>query len=139
MALDLEDALVAKLKADAAIYALAKDRIYPAPLPDVATLPAITYQEITGVPQTTHDSIAGGNELINGMYQIDCWGIDKAGARALAAAVYAECYGWSGTVTDAGESCTFGPMLLQARRNNYDSPSRTFNIQLDFTVWYWEV
>lgn len=61
-------------------------RISPAPLPQSAVLPAITYQRVDGKPLVSH----GGNSGISRpRFQLDCWAADYAGADALAIAVSA--------------------------------------------------
>lgn len=56
--------------AQAPIAAIVGTRMYPLQLPQGATLPALTYQVISGVSEITHD---GPSDLGNRRIQIDCW------------------------------------------------------------------
>jgi hypothetical protein len=87
----MENAVVAKLKADATIASLVSARVYPNVLPQDAIMPALTYQVITGIRENQMDGAAG---ISHGSIQINAWDDDYEGAKTLAEAVRKElnCY-----------------------------------------------
>lgn len=66
----IESDLRTFLLAQPAVSALIVDRLYPARLPQGATLPAVTYQRIAGTPVISHD---GASDLARARFQFDCW------------------------------------------------------------------
>ena len=52
----IEEVIVSKLKAHSGLAALVGAWVYPAPLPQRPTLPAVTYQRISTTPYQTRDS-----------------------------------------------------------------------------------
>jgi hypothetical protein len=79
-----EDSLRAVLLGNAAVVALVIARVYPMQLPEIPTLPAITYQRVATPDRaltTTSDS-----KLFKARFLINCWAATYTGARALGAA-----------------------------------------------------
>jgi hypothetical protein len=89
----IESNLRAHLLAQATITALVSQRIYPLKLPQGATLPAITYQTIFGVPAVSHD---GDADIGRRRIQIDCWSRSYAESLNIASAVRAATSGYRG-------------------------------------------
>lgn len=71
MAADIEKALTYKVTQNAGVIAVISTRFYPIALPQTVTLPAATYQLISGVPIGKHDS---KTVLPKSIVQITCWG-----------------------------------------------------------------
>ncbi len=80
----IEEMIGADLAADAGVAALVGTRIYPGPLAQEATLPAIGFGRISRVVDYTH---SGPSTLEDGRFQFDCWAATHTGAIALARAV----------------------------------------------------
>jgi hypothetical protein len=59
---------------------IVSDRIYPTPLPQGATLPAVTYTDISNVGSTSND---GPDCLEKARYQLDHWAETKEDANRL--------------------------------------------------------
>lgn len=79
--MSIEIALVSLLTNDADVNAKVGSRIFPIFVPAGQTLPAITYQEISGV----RDSVMKGSTgLVSARYQINCWTKKHRAARELA-------------------------------------------------------
>lgn len=83
--------LVARLKADSAIVAIAGQRVYPAPAPEAAALPNVTWQQI-GDGSTRVSS--GMLNVRQTRVQVNVWADDRLEAINLEAAVRASLDSW---------------------------------------------
>lgn len=92
---DIEGAIYYLLAADATVSGLVGTRIYPNLVPQAASLPAITYQQISGVREHTAD---GADGIVESRFQINCWASTYTGAKSLSDAVRKELDGYKGTV-----------------------------------------
>jgi hypothetical protein len=83
--------LVAALKADTATKNLVAARIYPAPLPQDATMPAVTWS----VPDEQNETALSG-VVVNCQptLYLHCWGETETSVRAVATAVKAVMLGF---------------------------------------------
>lgn len=80
----LEEAFKGHLFANAAAQALICDRLYPQVIPEDATLPAASYQRITGPREEAHDGPTSWAEaLVQFTCQAETYGQAKACANAL--------------------------------------------------------
>lgn len=70
------------LLSDAAIVALVSQRIYPVKVPQGATYPLITIQQISGF---RHALLRGRASLASPRFQIDCWTKEASGTAAFLA------------------------------------------------------
>lgn len=91
----IEDVLKAALLADAAVAALVGTRVWPARLPQTATLPAVVFQRVATVPSSPALSNPVGPTRAR--VQMSCWATTFGGARELGDAVMHALNGWSGT------------------------------------------
>lgn len=77
----IEQDLRTYLLAQPSVTALIATRLYPIRLPQGVTLPAVTYQRITGSSEQAYD---GPVNLGQGTIQFDCWADTYASALAVA-------------------------------------------------------
>ena len=91
----IEADLVARLKASSAVTAIAGQRIYPAPAPEVATLPCVTWQQITDRPTRVAQGVTNFRQT---RFQINAWSESALVAINLAAAVRASIDTWYSSV-----------------------------------------
>jgi len=132
----VEQAIYSKLSADPAVSALVSTRIYPSVVPQGESMPAITYQMVSGVPEETTDTAQGWRVA---RFQITCWAETYSGAKTLAEAVRKDLHRYSGTVN----SVVIDSVLLE---NETDMPNlsvgtdvlRRFGKALDFEIWFEE-
>jgi hypothetical protein len=117
----IESDLKAYLAADAAILALVGSRIYPLKLPQAPTLPALTYQKISGSRVT---SLSGYSGLSHPRMQIDCWASTYEQVKDVAAAVV--------TALDAYP----GSIMNDDGRDNYQPDVELPRVTIDFTIWH---
>ena len=93
-----EKAIYSILSTTGAVTQLVGDRIYPVQIDQVAGLPAITYQQISGPREHNVDGPIG---WVQARYQINCWTEGDSGAYLevcdLATAVREAIDGYSGT------------------------------------------
>lgn len=80
----LEVALFSRLSTFAGLTALVGTRVYPAPLPQSAVLPAVTFRKIDGPRVSAMGSDTG---LTHPRYQIDCFAETTTGKTALLGAL----------------------------------------------------
>jgi hypothetical protein len=132
----IEKALVSILKNDADVASLVSSRIYPHVMPDVAAVPAITYEQASG--ERDH-VIAGPTGFALPEYEMTCWDDSYGTARTLATYVRKALDGYAGTVGTViihvamlyDESDTF------VQKSDLRS-TRRFGKQLLFRVWHAE-
>ena len=131
---EVEVAIYNIFKDDASVGAIAGDRIYPALLPQSSTLPAVTYQQLAGPRDHTHDGSSG---LVESLWQVNCVAETYKLADELATAVRNALDDYSGTkssvriqaayVTDEGDIPEIVP----------ENPAMTRYIKrLDFEIFF---
>lgn len=81
---DLADALVAWLKADAAVFSIVGERIHGNKIPQGSTYPLIRYMWVGGLRDITHDGASG---YVEPRIQVECLADDYTQAKDLANAV----------------------------------------------------
>ena len=79
--MSIEKALVNLLNTDTDVNAKVGSRIFPVFVPNGQSLPAITYQEVSGVRDNV---MVGASGLVQARYQINCWTKTYREARELA-------------------------------------------------------
>jgi hypothetical protein len=92
--MSIDSALYAHLTGYAGLAALIGTRLYPPPVPQNATYPLCTYQEIDRVPVKVMGTNAGVTHI---RYQIDSWATTLASAKAVAAQVASALDNYAGT------------------------------------------
>jgi len=130
----IETEIRARLVADATIAALAKSgsvtRIYALFLPQDPTLPAITYQRISG-PRI--QELNAATEWGRARIQYDCWSTTYLGAQTLAAAVRRSLNGHVGKLATLKVG-----IRLDNERDLYEDELNIFRISQDYTVVHTE-
>lgn len=114
--------------ADATVSGLIGARMYPAILPQDPTMPAITYQIISGDSVISHDGPAG---LENPTIQIDCWAATYSGMDALFNAVRKRLNGASGAFSGVEVQGIF----MVRKRDLYDDEAKLHRRTADYEVW----
>jgi hypothetical protein len=95
----IEEALVAYLTTHPGLSALIGTRLYPRPLPQRPTLPAVTYFRVSGPRDLAHDGPVG---LAHPRFQFDCWGADTLAAIQTANQLRLALDGFSGLMGGVG-------------------------------------
>ena len=80
----IEETIYTTLTTDATVAGLVSTRVYPEPLPQAATFPAVTYQFLGG-PRDA--SLAGASGTSRARFRFQCWADTHDEARSLVAAV----------------------------------------------------
>jgi len=138
--MSIEKALVSLLSSDADVNAKVGSRIFPVFVPKGQTLPAITYQEISGV-RDSH--MKGASGLVNARYQINCWTKTYRATRELADLVRMALAPENDTYPDTIEGVSIQAIMLL---NENDVPSIHSDNEelsghgkmLDFSIWFKE-
>jgi hypothetical protein len=105
------------------VNAIVSNRIYPMVLAQKATLPAIRYQRISGIPEHSHDGVSGFEVAV---MQVDCYAETYLGAIALRDAVQAGMDGFNGTRRQHSPSCCRTISMPTKRRRAPSASSSIF-------------
>jgi len=132
----IETAIYSKLTADATVDSLVSTRIFPNIVPQGESMPAVTYQMISAVPQETTDTAQGWRV---GRFQITCWAETYSGAKELSEAVRKDLHRYSGTVNGV----VIDSIMLE---NELDAPQLAAETDvlkrhgkiLEFEIWFEE-
>jgi hypothetical protein len=127
----MEEAIIARLLADAGVAAIVTTRVFSGSRPQNAALPAAVLNRISGGPLYADDGEVG---LEQGRIQVDCWAETYSGAKLLARAVTACLSAFDGTVGVT----TFEFIELENERDlregGSDAAAYPFRTALDFVV-----
>lgn len=118
-------AIQALLVADPTVAALVGARVYPSLMPQGVSKPAVVFQVISDVPQTTFDGDSS-TTLVNALLQIDSYGKTYLEAHAVADAV------------DAVVSALSSPDLSATRevsRDLYDNEAQLHRVSAEYSCW----
>jgi len=134
VATEIEQAIYDLLRFNTTVAALVVERISPALTPQDGTLPAITYQEISGI---RHHTLEGKDDMVESRFQINCYDDDYGGTRTLAEAVRGALDSYHGTVGSVVIQC----IHLEDEGDLFDMEpeeraSRRYGKRLDFRVWF---
>ena len=119
---------------DSAIAALAGTRVYPVLLPQAPTLPAITYQFVSGFREPGLDGPPGLNRA---RVQLDCWASTYMESEALANAVRLALDGFQGGVGGSPARQVQG-IFFAAERDLYEPDAIAYRRSVDYHVTYQE-
>lgn len=125
----IEEVIVSELKAHSGLAALVGTRVYPSPLPQRPTLPAVTYQRISTLPIQSRDSAAAGFERTR--FQFDVWASDVSGRSSVAT----ELRNALATIRQASNP-RVDVTLLQDARDFYEADSGRYRAVLDAFIWH---
>jgi hypothetical protein len=119
----VEQLVYEALSGDTTLSAIFSGRVYPVLKPQHASLPAITYQRISGV---VVGDITDGCQLQNARFQIDLWSSD-----------YATIHGSTlQAVVDAMQSADgFKSYVLTPPLDDYEVDTEQYRVTIDFSVW----
>lgn len=125
-----------RLLADGTVSGLISTRMYPLVLPQDPTLPALTYQRISG-PRI--HKLTGTTGRARARLEIDSWAETYTEAQSLAAAVRASLDGFIGTLTDGNspESTRSATIRLDNERDLHEDlggGSALYRISQDYMI-----
>lgn len=116
----IRDALVE----DATVAALVGTRVYPIRLPELPTLPALTYQRISSRPIGSHQ---GAGELEAGRWQVTAWADTYNGVQALALATERALDGRLGSGIQAA--------IPAGQLDLFDPETGRYYVPVDVMIW----
>lgn len=117
---------------NAAVSALVSNRVYPLLLPQRWTLPAITYQRVSGDRAANYSGASG---RARPRFQIDCWADDYDGAKDLADKVRLCLDGYKG---DINTETDVGGIHLEGDRDIYEDNTDIVRVTMDFMIAHFE-
>ena len=130
----VEEALYHRLANFAGLAALVSTRIYPMRLPPAVTLPAVTYQRVSGVRV---QSLGGPTGLASPRFQISVWASTYSAAKAVATQIRYALDGFQGNM-GASPFINVGGITLENELELIDPDTQLFHIPSDFTIWHAE-
>lgn len=130
----IEDNLRTYILADSNISNLVAARIYPLKLPQRPTVPAVTYQRISG--ERMH-SMSGATGLAGPRIQFDCWDTTYLSSKNLADLLRKRIDGFAGTV----DSEVIEGIFMDTEREFFEDGDllKLYRISMDFFVFYTEL
>jgi hypothetical protein len=132
----IETAIRSALVNNPNVSALIGARVYPMFLPMGYTLPAISYQRITGGrPREMSDKTG----RVNAHFQVDCWAESYSGAHDLSGKVITCLDNHRGTL-GAGTAAMddVGTIETIAERDDYSTDVEIYRVILEFLIPYKE-
>ena len=133
--ISIEEGLYHKLTNTAAITAIVSSRVYPAPLPQNPTLPALTYQLITPMSMTSHQGM-GGTAFPR--YQITGWASTLAALVELMKQVRICLNGFKGTFGTGGSTVTVQSSLMAGGYDTYEPDTQRYMRAQDYIIYHAE-
>ena len=103
------------------------ERLYPAPLPQGATLPAITYQDISDVPSYSNDNETCYSQK---RYQVDSWASTRTEAERVAIQVWQSMSGYAGV----WGSHEIGFVKRVDGHTDYETATKLWRYRSDFMI-----
>lgn len=126
MSANLAKAVWARLSTECA----SAQGVYPIRLPAGADFPAVTYQQITGPKDYTHNGEAGPHRTT---WQVTVWGDTYAEAKELADEAVAALSAW---VETSGSNVTDAVAFVASEFDLYDKEAQKYYVPIDVTILY---
>ena len=127
----IESSISTFLLADAILSGLIASRLYPLKLPQKPTLPAVTYQRISG--ERVHD-MSGASGLAEPRFQFDAWADKYLDAKSVADAIRKRLDGFKGLA----ETDTVQSALLESDRDFYEDDVKIWRVSMDYFIGFTE-
>lgn len=137
----IEESLIAFLLSKSGVTTLVSDRVYNDRAPQATTTTRSTFPRIlttTNSSDVQYDQ-SGESGLVDRSVQIQCQGLSKSSAKAVAAAVKAELSGYTGAIDDDYTPCC----MLRSETDSFVTPDDgsdvgIYLVDLDFRLWHAE-
>jgi hypothetical protein len=130
-----EEALTARLAAVVGVTTLISTRAYPVKLPQIPTLPAVTYQRISTVQES---AMGVDTTIVRVRFQINSYAASYSAVKALAAAVKAALKRFSGTSATVAVLDTFADSE-EDLYGQAESDARIYGVRQDFIMCHREI
>ncbi len=131
----IEEAVVSILQNDAAVAALVADRIQPLVVTGLS-LPAISFQKVSGEPDRTHQ---GSNGLDQSRIQVDAWSQTYEQAKDLGKAIRSaleDSRGLTSGTNILGSGLESDNDFFEPDRPTQDSEERIYRVSADYFFWH---
>src|SRR5690625_1947390 len=125
----IDIAIPAYLTSHSGLSPLVGDRIEPTRLPEHVTLPAITFQRVSGVRGTTYDGPAG---YTGSRYQFDVWGNTFGQVRTVADALCNALLGVNGEMSGVRVQIPMQEIDIPS----YEPDTGLHRITQDYRIWH---
>jgi hypothetical protein len=103
------------------------ERLYPSPLPQGTTLPAVTYQDISDVPELSNDNETCYSQK---RYQVDAWANEREEAARVAKSVISVMHGYAGQ----WGAHDIGLVKRENGHTDYETATKLWRYRSDFMI-----
>jgi len=128
----IEEAIVAHLGSFAGLVDLQSTRVYPVELPQGAVLPSTVYQQVSGIPEHSHNGRTG---LERARFQISHWANRACDAVAVAVQTNVALDAFRGVMGGSG-GVRVGRCARVNRIMDRHPEMRLYRVIQDFMFWY---
>ena len=127
--MSIENAIYSRLSGYAGLSALVSTRIYPSLMPQDTTMPAVTYQRISGLPISL---LSSDTDIIDARFQFSCFASTYDSGRAVVKQIRLALQRWSGTEA----TVTILDSLMENDTDLYDPDTMLHYPVVDFLISY---
>lgn len=127
----VEADLYTRLTSSTDVTSQVSDRVYPLPLPQEATIPALTWQKISGPREHAMGQDPGE---AHSRFQLDCWGESLNDTLAIRDGLLSGLSRWSSSTG----SVTVYDVFLINEQQSYEDDARLHRVRLDFMIHHTE-
>lgn len=128
--MSIETEIRTELQNSTGVTGKVSTRCYHLRLPEGATLPAVTYQRISGRPMNV--TYQGAIALVNHRIQVDSWAQTGEDVESLAAEVRKTLNGYSGTPSSLEVHGSF----LVNEFTDYEIETQIYRVSQDYSIWH---
>ena len=129
--MSIDSALYTRMSGFAGLIALTGTRIYPPPIPQNATYPCCTYQQISGPRGYVYGNQSG---FVDARFQVDSWATTSVAVRAVAEQVRLCLSIYKGT----SDSVVIDLITLIDEQRLYDDEAKLHRAVHDYMITYRE-
>lgn len=130
---DVGEWVYSKLTNHAGTSAIVATRVYPVRLPQSATFPAATYQQVSGYAEHAMGADSG---VFRATFQVTSWAESFSAARALALQVKSCLRRATGTTTPS--TVTVQNTLMEMEIDAYEDGTQRYRVDQDYLISYEE-
>lgn len=131
--MNVAEALATEMRSDSGISTLVSTRIYPLTIPQDAELPAITYQEVSSVPE----HVMGSDSTVwQSRIQINVWDEDYSDCKSITDAVRILMQDFTGTF-GGGSGVTVSRIFWEDEMDMYEQGEKLYYTVIDIIIWWY--
>lgn len=127
--MSIETAIYTAITSDSGLSAIVGTRVYQVKMPDNVTMPAISYQTLSG---TVVESFTGFSNLSSPIISLDCWAKSAGVAKDMATKLRTLFLGLTGSYGDT----RIENVLEWSYTDLYDADTEVFHVSCSARFWH---